>query len=462
MLSKGAFNALLKTLEEPPPHVKFIFATTEIRKVPVTVLSRCQRFDLRRVDVPLLTAHFKRIVANEGAEAEDEALAVIARAAEGSVRDGLSVLDQAIAMDAGKVTAAGVRAMLGLADRGRLFDLLETLFSGDAGGALEGFGSLHRDGADPIQTLADLGEAIHISTRIRVAGEDAAGEGLSAEEKRRATALARQVSTAALSRAWSMLLKGLDEAGRAPNAVAAAEMVLIRIAHAADLPSPEDIIRTLGGGAAARREPGSASGTVRAPQASDARGPANETAVRPQLRAAPPGEPPPPSGLDDYGSTAFDPDPFDPEVIDEDNPDAVAATPQAFDDPRSFEAVVDVAARRRDARLRVHLEEHVSLVKFDAGGAIELALLPGAPAEIANELREKLNKWTGRRWMVAVSRARGQPTLGEARREREAIELEALKKHAALAELLDQFPGAKITAVRPVTVRSDDDEQATG
>jgi DNA polymerase-3 subunit gamma/tau len=467
MLSKGAFNALLKTLEEPPPHVKFIFATTEIRKVPVTVLSRCQRFDLRRVDVPLLSAHFKRIVGQEGAQAEDEALALIARAAEGSVRDGLSVLDQAIAMGVGTVTEAGVRAMLGLADRGRLFDLLEMLFAGDAAGALAAFGALHRDGADPIQTLADLGEAVHLSSRVRVAGEAAAGEGLSAEEKRRAIALAAKVSTPVLSRAWSMLLKGLDEAGRAPSAVSAAEMVLIRIAHAADLPSPEDIIRTLGGGSTGGR-PTAREASVRAP-AAETRGPLNAAPPPPPQRPEDAGitavhdEPPPPSGLDDYGS-APEPDLYDPELPDEDNPEAVPAAVVGFDDPRSFEEVVAVAGKRRDARLKVHLEEHVSLVKFDAAGAIDIALLPGAPPEIANELREKLNKWTGRRWIVAVSRQRGAPTLGEVRREQDAAELEALKKHSVLAELLEQFPNAKITAVRPVTVRGDDDadEKAAG
>jgi len=462
MLSKGAFNALLKTLEEPPPHVKFIFATTEIRKVPVTVLSRCQRFDLRRIDVPLLSAHFKRIVANEGAKAEDGALALIARAAEGSVRDGLSVLDQAIAMGSGTVTEAGVRSMLGLADRGRLFDLLDMLFSGDAASVLGAFGSLHRDGADPIQTLADLGEAVHVSTRVRVAGEDAAGEGLSAEEKRRAIALAGKVSTAVLSRAWAMLLKGLDEAGRAPSAVSAAEMVLIRIAHAADLPSPEDIIRTLGGGAPARRAPLQDNGDKAS--GGGTRGPLNTVVSQPTGASRDVGtayDPPPPTSLDDYGSS-FEPDEFDPEVIDEDNSESVAAAALVFDDPKTFAEVVAVAAKRRDARLTVHLEEHVSLVKFDAVGTIDLALLPGAPPEIANELREKLNKWTGRRWIVAVSRQRGSPTLGEAKREQETAELDALKKHSVLAELLEQFPDAKITAVRPVRVRGDDDEKVAG
>lgn len=465
MLSKGAFNALLKTLEEPPPHVKFIFATTEIRKVPVTVLSRCQRFDLRRVDVPVLATHFKRIVAAEGATAEDEALALIARAAEGSVRDGLSVLDQAIAMGSGTVTGADVRSMLGLADRGRLFDLLEVLFHGDAAGALRIMDGLHRDGADPIQTLADLGEAVHIASRIRVAGEDAAGEGLSAQERTRATGLAQQLSRTILTRAWSMLLKGLDDAQKAPNALSAAEMVLIRIAHSADLPTPEDIIRTLGGGRAVRRA--SEAGEGAAAASSDARGPLNAAPSGPTASVEADGpadnEPPPPSGLDDYGTSPPEPDPFDPEFVD-DNPEEVAAPiALTLDDPRSFEDVVAVATKRRDARLRVHLEEHVSLVKFDPAGAIELCLLPGAPAEMANDLREKLNKWTGRRWMVAVVRTRGEPPLGEAKRAREAAELEALRQHPAVASLLAAFPDAKIAGVRALTVPHDEgDDQATG
>ena len=249
MLSKGAFNALLKTLEEPPGHVKFIFATTEVRKVPVTVLSRCQRFDLRRVDVPVLMEHFKKIVAKEGGEAEDDALALIARAAEGSVRDGLSLLDQALAMGSGSVNAAQVRAMLGLADRGRIFDLLEKLFGGAAGEALEQFARLHRDGAEPQQVLADLAEAVHVTTRAKSLGVEAAGDGLSAEEKRRAAALGGRLSMAILSRAWQMLLKGLEEAANAPNPAAAAEMVLIRLAYTADLPPPDEIIKTLGGDA---------------------------------------------------------------------------------------------------------------------------------------------------------------------------------------------------------------------
>ncbi len=472
MLSKGAFNALLKTLEEPPPHVKFIFATTEIRKVPVTVLSRCQRFDLRRVDVPLLVAHFKTIVANEGAKAEDEALALIARAAEGSVRDGLSVLDQAIATSSagkGVVTATDVRAMLGLADRGRLFDLLDHLFAGRAGAALDAFTALHHDGADPIQALGDLAEAVHLTTRIRIAGPDAAGLELSAQEKQRGTGLSAQVSIAVLSRAWQMLLKGIEEAGRAPNTLAAAEMVLVRVAHAADLPSPEELIARLGGGTVSRRAAGTSGEPApvsRTPNAPMNIAPTNSaTTARPASRVQAPAEPPPPRP-EDYG--AFDPGADAAEILDEgdgtENPEAETVRMPGFADPRTFLDVVDLVGQKRDARLKVHLEENTSLVKFDPAGGIEIHLLPNAPPEMANELREKLNKWTGRRWMIAVSKARGERPLGEQRRDREAAELEALKTHPAVAAVFEHFPEAKIASVKAVRARLDEPEdgQATG
>ncbi len=250
MLSKGAFNALLKTLEEPPAHVRFIFATTEIRKVPVTVLSRCQRFDLRRVEQPVLADHFKKIVENEGARADADALQLIARAAEGSVRDGLSVLDQAIAMGEGHVTAIKVRDMLGLADRARIFDLAECALSRRRGrGARGPCIGLHRDGAASVEVISDLAEAVHAIARVKAVGEEPAGEGLTAEEKKRCTALAERLSMPYLSRAWQMLLKGFEETARAPNPRITAEMVLIRLAYTADLPTPDELIRTLGGGA---------------------------------------------------------------------------------------------------------------------------------------------------------------------------------------------------------------------
>jgi DNA polymerase III subunit gamma/tau len=425
MLSKGAFNALLKTLEEPPGHVKFIFATTEVRKVPVTVLSRCQRFDLRRVDVPQLAQHLRRIVGNEGAEADDEGLALIARAAEGSVRDGLSLLDQALAMGAGTVEVARVRAMLGLADRGRIFDLLEKLLGGAAGESLEALSHLHRDGAEPGQVLADLADAVHVTTRAKTLGAAAAGDVLSAEEKRRAGSLAERLSVAILARTWQVLLKGLKEVAEAPSPMAAAEMVLIRLAYTADLPSPDEIIKALGGagsGAPSANRPAPAEKRPLVSSPSPMNVAADESAEEPEFD-------------DDQGP-----------------PEPVAAMPVV----RSFADVVALAGERREAKLKVHLEEHVSLVRFDTD-QIELHLLPSAPKELGNELREKLNAWTGKRWMVALSPKPGQPPLGQVARERQEAELREIEKHPAVAAVLQQFPDAKISDVRPLPrIKTDD------
>jgi DNA polymerase-3 subunit gamma/tau len=430
MLSKGAFNALLKTLEEPPAHVKFIFATTEVRKVPLTVLSRCQRFDLRRVEVALLIEHFRTIVANEGGEAEDEALAAIARAAEGSVRDGLSLLDQALAMSRGKVSLACVRDMLGLADRSRIFDLLERLLAGATAAALETFAGLHRDGAEPGQILADLAEAVHATTRVKALGADGAGAGLSAEERRRATVLAGRLSMAILARAWQMLLKGLEELAHLPNQAAAAEMVLIRLAYTADLPAPADIIGALGG--APRSAAQSAqSGAQSRPAVGS---PAN------LLTAA---------GEDD-DATGVDIAPVD-----------AGAGADGLPIVRAFSDVLALAGTHREAKLKVHLEEHVSLVRFDPAGSIELHFLPGAPKELANELREKLNGWTGKRWMVALSKTAGALPIGQVQREREAAEIRDIVKHPAVAAVLEQFPDARVTGVRPLPAASND-ETGTG
>jgi DNA polymerase-3 subunit gamma/tau len=472
MLSKGAFNALLKTLEEPPEHVKFIFATTEIRKVPVTVLSRCQRFDLRRIDVPALTQHLAGIAAREGVKADRDALAMIARAAEGSVRDGLSILDQAIAMSSKNVTREAVRVMLGLADRGRIFDLLEHVFRGDAANALKDMGALYKDGADPIQLTGDLAEAVHVTTRIKVAGNEAGGEGLSEEERRRAASLAERLSIPLLSRAWQMLLKGLEEVARAPDPVAALEMVLIRLAYTADLPPPDEIIKALTGeGVAIHRGPAAA----QAPP-SDRRAPLNDVGGEPPSsdhRDAPPTQFISADDAFDAADYGTGPEreapPDDPGLFEGlEVPDSSSDMPAPLSTaigmamPRSFLEVVTLASARRDPKLKYHLEEHVSLVKFDAlSGSIDLFLLPGAPPELANELREKLNKWTGRRWIVMLSKAPGDRTLGEMRREREAAELARLRQHPAVAAILDTFPDAKITAIREIN-SVNDDETGTG
>ena len=417
MLSKGAFNALLKTLEEPPEHVKFIFATTEIRKVPVTVLSRCQRFDLRRVEIPELSKHFARIVTAEGATADADALALVARAAEGSVRDGLSILDQAIAMGEGRVTASAVRAMLGLADRSLILDLLDDMLGGKTASVLERFASLHLAGAEPVQVLADLADAVHITTRMKVAGVAGAGEVLSSDEKMRSAALAAQLSLNLLTRAWQMLLKGIEEAGRAPSPLAAAEMVLIRLCHTADLPTPDEIIRTLGGAVPVPR------GNRMPPPETQ------EPEPRAPLNAAPAQVP---------ASVAGQP-----------------SEPQ----PRSFDEVVDLVGRFRDARLKLHLEDQVSLLRFEPGH-IEIALLDGAPQGLAGELGEKLTNWTAKRWVVSVGRGQGERPVGEVRRAAEAVQLAGVKAHPAVAAVLAAFPEAGIKAVRPLPPRRKRSEQA--
>ena len=455
MLSKGAFNALLKTLEEPPGHVKFIFATTEVRKVPVTVLSRCQRFDLRRVDVPRLVQHLRNIVAGEGATADDDALTLIARAAEGSVRDALSILDQAIATalgpqpgEADTVGAEAVRALLGLADRGRIFDLLETLAAGDIATALKALDGLIHDGADAAQVLADLAEAVHITARIKAVGPEPAGEGLALAEKQRAGALGERLSMGLLSRLWQMLLKGLDEAGKAPNPAAAAQMVLIRIAHTADLPPPDEVIRALGGAPEPRRNP-----------AAPAPSQASATPVATRSDAPVATDETPEDGGDDDRFTFEGLDELEPADGSEDAAGSVQGVPlRALN---TFADIVALAGDKRDAKLMIALEDQVSLVRFDgASGAIDLFLLPGAPAGLANDLREKLNKWTGRRWVIMLSKTPGEQPLGEVRREREAREIASLKSHPAVAAVLEEFPDAEISAVRPLDAIRDDDSAA--
>lgn len=465
MLSKGAFNALLKTLEEPPAHVRFVFATTEIRKVPVTVLSRCQRFDLRRVEQAVLAAHFKKIAGLEKAKADDDALGLIARAAEGSVRDGLSILDQAIAMGEGTVTADKVRAMLGLADRARVFDLAEAIFRGDAAMALKLFSSLHHDGAEAVQVVSDLAEAVHVIARIKAVGEEPAGESLSREEKTRGSGLAGRLSMPYLSRAWQMLLKGIEETARSPNPVAAAEMVVIRVAYTADLPTPDELIRTLGGETVSRP-----AGALRpSPERREEHGTVNEGA-KPSPQALVENDQTPPAGnLDDFsgsGSGSGDDTDDGIEGLELDFEPIAGITPVAplRPDPKSFAEVVALAGLKRDAKLKIHLEDHVSLVRFDANaGAIDLFLLPGAPPSLANDLREKLNAWTGKRWVVVLSKEQGAPAIGAVRRERDAREIEVLKSHPAVRAVFEAFPDARIAEIRYLAgAQSEVDESAAG
>jgi DNA polymerase-3 subunit gamma/tau len=438
MLSKGAFNALLKTLEEPPEHVKFIFATTEIRRVPVTVLSRCQRFDLRRVEVPVLIEHFANITQQEGATAEDDALRLIARASEGSVRDGLSILDQAIAMGQSSVTTEAVRAMLGLADRGRIFDLLEILLGGKVADALAAFEALHGDGADPVQVLTDLSETVHVTARIQAAGKEATSSAMSGEERGRAGTLAESLSVPLLARVWQMLLKGIEEAGRAPNPVAATEMVLIRIAHTADLPTPDEIIKAIGTGAPAAAVGGGSNGGGSSGGATASAGGSS-----PVLAATGTG----PVSLHGEAERDFERAPV---------PITAQAAPSL--ELHGFDDVLAICSANRDARLRVHLEEHVSLVSF-APGHVEIFPLPGAPKGLAGELGGKLSDWTGTRWVVSVGREMGEPTRGEVVRAERAEKIEKAKQAPAIANLLKAFPDAKVVDVRDMPKDADEPEE---
>ena len=434
MLSKAAFNGLLKTLEEPPEHVRFIFATTEVRKVPVTVLSRCQRFDLRRVDVEVLRDHFSKIGELENAKIDDDALTLIARAAEGSVRDGLSILDQAIAHGSESVAGADVRAMLGLADRARIFELLEILFKGDAKGALDGLRGLYEEGAEPVQILNDLAESVHVITRIAAAGKEAGDPTLSEAERTYAEALAERLDMGVLARAWQVLLKGLEEADAAPRPLTAAEMVLVRLAYMADLPSPSDLARALGEDQKASRGNDSAAPDV------------SPSHSAPTARAG--------GFTQAQSAAASDPDTA-PEA-------ALAANAEVR--LESFADVIALVEKRREPMLGHALENLVRLVRF-APRNIEISLLEGAPRTLPNDLRSKLSEWTGEQWMIVISDDEGGATVAEQRRARQKEEaarkdreIHELRQHPAVKEVFEYFPDAKIHDVRDL--ESDDEEES--
>ncbi len=415
MLSKPAFAGLLKTLEEPPEHVKFIFATTEVRKVPVTVLSRCQRFDLKRIEIETLVEHLGRIAAAEEATAERPALALIARAAEGSVRDALSILDRAIAFGGSEVQADAVRGLLGLADRTRIFDLMETVLSGDAGAALTQLDALNRDGAEPGQIIADLADAVHAVTLVKAAGAASADPAASEAEKARAADLAQRLSMPALARAWQMLLKGYEEVRGSPRPLAAADMVLVRLAYAADLPPPGELARRLTDGAVSGASSETRADT--APRPSRKPEPARAETLRAETPRAAATMPAPPAPAEEVAPAA----------------------PAPLPELKRFEDVVALAEAKRDLKLKHALLEQIRLVQFKPG-TIEINPLPQAPRELGQELMRKLKAWTGRVWIVAVSDEEGALPLGVQRREKEARDIEAIRQHPAVQEVLRAFP----------------------
>lgn len=414
MLSTSAFNGLLKTLEEPPPYVKFIFATTEIRKVPVTILSRCQRFDLRRITPEVMTGYLGGLLEKEGVSVEPEALSMIVRAGEGSARDCLSLTDQAIAHGDGKITTQAVRDMLGLADRARVIDLFEKLMSGDIGGALDDARALYDSGADPTTIIADLAEFTHLVTRIKIVPSAAADPVLTPDERSRGAELAQKLSLRVLTRTWQILSRGLGEIAQSGNGLQAAEMVLIRLAYAADMPSPDELIEKL---------------------TSQRDAPATGSA---------PGMPLPNGG--GAQARAFAPVPqSQPQAQPASQPRAQAA---ALPDPRSYDQLVALAGEKRDILLKHALESDLKPVTFETG-RIEVALTPTANPSIVSVLSARLKDWTGRPWMVTVStKPVDAPTLREARQVAEQLERNTALEDPMVQAVMETFPGARLVNIK--------------
>jgi DNA polymerase-3 subunit gamma/tau len=434
MLSTAAFNAFLKTLEEPPEHAKFVFATTEIRKVPVTVLSRCQRFDLRRVDADVLMAHLAGIAAKENVEAEPEALGIIARAAEGSVRDSLSLFDQAIAHAAGVVRADAVRQMLGLADRTRVIDLFDSLACGDIASAFREFREQYDTGADPIVVLSDLAEFVNFVTRVKIVPATADNLAFGETERRRAREFAAKISIRVLSRMFQMLLKGITEAQGATRPAIAAEMVLVRIAYVADLPTPDEAIKMLdhnggsspviGGNAAPRGALGQGQGSASsAPSASSMSSSPARAASAPRASAEASARP---------------------QMI---APVSAAQPAAAALRIASFPELVALAGEKRDLLTKSALEADVRLVRIE-DGRLEVTLERSAARTLINDLSRKLEQWTGRRWTVIVSNEAGQPTLRSQNEMQKNERERAAESDPRVKEVLARFPGARVVEVR--------------
>jgi DNA polymerase III subunit gamma/tau len=404
MLSKSAFNALLKTLEEPPPHVKFIFATTEIRKVPVTILSRCQRFDLKRLDAALLMQHYGKIAKLENVEAEDEALRMIARAAEGSVRDGLSLLDQAIAYGDGHVKSDDVMNMLGLIDRGQVIGLFDAVMAGDAPRMLAEMARQYEAGGDPETILTDLADFVHWVTRLKLVPESAALDPTRTEdEKTRGADFAKRLTMVHLTRAWQMLLKGLSETALSNQPLKAAEMVLIRLAHAANLPSGEDLLK------AVQEKP-----RPSAPLPFQSKNSTPLPEARSMAQAIP-------------ASASIE----------------NVTPPRAF---KNFGDIIALAAERRDIKFKSDLESFVRPISVSEG-KIEIALADGANPQIANELSRKLEAWTGRRWMVMVAKSGGATPAAQVKKDAKDSAFREAREHPDVQAILKRFPGAEILNV---------------
>ncbi|MFQ3183140.1 MAG: DNA polymerase-3 subunit gamma/tau [Alteromonas macleodii] len=419
MLSVNAFNALLKTLEEPPEHVKFIFATTEIRKVPVTVLSRCQRFDLRRIEPEDQIGLLRKIANAEEAKITDDALALITRAAEGSARDAQSLLDQAISHGAGETTADQVRAMLGLADRGRVLDLFDMLLKGQAADALHELSSQYADGADPMAILRDLAEIAHWVSVIKITPDAAEDPTVTPDERTRGIAMADALAMRVLTRLWQMLLKALEEVAIAPNAMMAAEMAIIRLTHVADLPSVEELVRKLN-----KETPPSGGPSGGGPRATPA---VNIDAQSSNSS---------PSHSNPSGQSAF-------------SGGAVLAVADdtALDQYPTFTHIIGLIRSHRDVKLLVEVETGVRLVSYRPG-RIEFVPAKNAPHDLAQRLGSRLQAWTGNRWTVTLVNEGGAATIAEVRDVEANILHDKAHAHPLVQAVLMKFPGSRITDIR--------------
>lgn len=448
MLSRNAFNGLLKTLEEPPAHLKFIFATTEINKVPVTVLSRCQRFDLRRINAQKMSQFLTGIAAQEGVELEDAALSMITRASEGSARDALSLLDQAIAHTEGKISAEEVRSMLGLADRSRIMDLFEHLMSADLPAALLSLREQYDAGAEPVMILSELADFVHFVTRLKYVPEMAKSADVSDLEGERGLAFAQALSVRILGRAWQILLKGIEEVSSSERQLAASDMVLVRLAHASTLPTPDEIIKTIESDSPAKDQ--------RSGSPSPMPSGAPPSAVNPSVPAAgeglsassqasvvstPPSAAPTASANINMSSVPkFEAEPA-PERVESSSPN------EHKRELHRFEELIFLAEDKRDLQIKTWLRKSVRLVHFE-NGKMEINLVANPPATFLQDLHARLLAWTGRRWVIATSREGGAPTLEEMERSQQKTRMDDARSDPSIAAILAKFPGAKVVDVR--------------
>lgn len=447
MLSRNAFNGLLKTLEEPPEHLKFIFATTEIRKVPVTVLSRCQRFDLRRITSAHMAPYLQSIAEKENVSFEDTALSMIVRASEGSMRDALSLMDQAIAHSSGdgsdQIMGENVRSMLGLADRARIIDLFEHLMKGDIAACLGELREQYDVGAEPGVVLSDLADFIHFVTRLKYVPEAANDPALSESESKKGMEYANSLSVRVLGRAWQILLKGIEEVTASERPLMAADMVLVRLAHAATLPTLDEAIRSIDANSTAPIVPASGSpSTSKAPTGNGTSAPVtNKSAIVPTHNA--------------------------PKMTGTNGPELsiVATSPQPQSPPaetalvtlNSFDELIFLAEDKRDVQIKTYLRRHIQLVKFE-NRHMEFSIAGHPPPSFIGDLQQKLKLWTGQRWNLVISREQGSPSLEEVDQVEEKNKFDSARSDPAVEAILAKFPGAKVVDVR---IREDQTAQAT-